>query len=161
MSLAKKDSAKIQTRTEKLTYDDGSVVFVKRVPRAQLAELQELQESLWRVYVDSGLSFAALITDDEAYCTMETILSMLPTVSGEPVDFSRLCDDYEQLARFFCSRSLRDDGSYEKLEPSVLASLHHLNYGDKLGELFAEHTKRKIAEQEESDLQAEIQKVTS
>ena len=159
MSIIKKETTK--TRTEKLVYDDGSVVFVKRVPRAQLAELQELQESLWRVYVEAGLSFAALITNDEAYSTMELILSMLPTVSGEPVDFARLEDDYEQLARFFCSRSLRDDGSYEKLEPSVLAALHHLNYGDKLGELFAEATKKRLAEQEESDLQAEIQKVIS
>lgn len=159
MSLVKKDSVK--TRTEKLVYDDGSCVFVKRVPRAQLAELQELQEQLLKTYIESGLSFAALVTDDESYSTMEIILSMLPTVSGEPVDFTRLADDYEQLARFFCSRSLRDDGSYEKLEPSILSSLHHLNYGDKVGELYSGYIKRKSAEQEESDLQAEIQKAIS
>lgn len=149
------------SRTEKLIYNDGSCVFVKRVPRAQLADLQELQESLLKIYVESGLSFAALILDDEAYCTMETILSMLPTVSGESVDFTRLADDYEQLARFFCSRSLKDDGSYDKLEPSILSSLHHLNYGDKMGELFAAYTKRKSAEQEESDLQAATQRLIS
>ena len=159
MSLTKKESVK--TRTEKLVYDDGSCVFVKRVPRAQLAELKELQESLWQVYIESNLSFAALVIDEEAYSTMEIILSMLPTVSGEPVDFSRLCDDYEQLQRFFCSRSLKDDGTHEALEPSVLSALHHFNYGETLGEIFAEVSKKKLAEQEESNLQAAIQKVTS
>jgi hypothetical protein len=159
MSLIKKESPK--TRTEKLVYDDGSCVFVKRVPRAQLSDLQELQEQLLKAYVDANLSFAALVMDDEAYCIMETIFSMLPTVSGEPIDFTRLSDDYEQLARFFCSRSIKDDGSYEKLEPSVLSSLHHFDYAGKMGELVTASTKRKLAEQEESDLQAEIQKVTS
>ena len=118
-------SNKITTRTEKLTYNDGTTVFVKRVPRAQLAELQELQDELLRIFVDNQASFAALVLDDNAYTIMETIFSMLPTVSGQPVDFSKLEDDYEQLVRFFCSRSVRDDGTYDKLEPSILSSLHH------------------------------------
>lgn len=142
---------KTTTRTEKLVYNDGSSVFVKRVPRVQLAELSELQEQLLAIYVEANLSFAALILDDTAYTIMETIFSMLPTVSGQPVDFSRLEDDYEQLARFFCSRSIKDDGSYEKLEPSILSSLHHFDYAGKMGELVLASTKKKNAEQEESE----------
>lgn len=144
-------SNKITTRTEKLTYNDGTTVFVKRVPRAQLAELQELQDELLRIFVDNQASFAALVLDDNAYTIMETILSMLPTVSGQPVDFSKLEDDYEQLVRFFCSRSVRDDGTYDKLEPSVLASLHHFNYAGTMGELVEANTKKRLAELEDSE----------
>ncbi len=160
MSSTLTKNNKIQ-RTEKLTYNDGSSVFVKRVPRAQLADLQELQEQLLEYYVNANLSFAALIMDDNAYAIMGNIFSMLPTLDGTPVDFSRLEDDYEQLARFFCSRSIKDDGTYEKLEPSVLASLHHFDYAGKMGELVTASTKKKLAEQEALDLQAEIQKQIS
>jgi hypothetical protein len=144
-------SNKITTRTEKLTYNDGTTVFVKRVPRAQLAELQELQDELLRIFVDNQASFAALVLDDNAYTIMETIFSMLPTVSGQPVDFSKLEDDYEQLVRFFCSRSVRDDGTYDKLEPSILSSLHHFNYAGTMGELVEESTKKRLAELEDSE----------
>lgn len=144
-------SNKITTRTEKLTYNDGTTVFVKRVPRAQLAELQELQDELLRIFVDNQASFAALVLDDNAYTIMETILSMLPTVSGQPVDFSKLEDDYEQLVRFFCSRSVRDDGTYDKLEPSILSSLHHFNYAGTMGELVEANTKKRLAELEDSE----------
>lgn len=144
-------SNKITTRTEKLTYNDGTTVFVKRVPRAQLAELQELQDELLRIFVDNQASFAALVLDDNAYTIMETIFSMLPTVSGQPVDFSKLEDDYEQLVRFFCSRSVRDDGTYDKLEPSILSSLHHFNYAGTMGELVEANTKKRLAELEDSE----------
>lgn len=144
-------SNKITTRTEKLAYNDGTTVFVKRVPRAQLAELQELQDELLRIFVDNQASFAALVLDDNAYTIMETILSMLPTVSGQPVDFSKLEDDYEQLVRFFCSRSVRDDGTYDKLEPSILSSLHHFNYAGTMGELVEANTKKRLAELEDSE----------
>lgn len=144
-------SNKITTRTEKLTYNDGTTVFVKRVPRSQLAELQELQDELLRIFVDNQASFAALVLDDNAYTIMETIFSMLPTVSGQPVDFSKLEDDYEQLVRFFCSRSVRDDGTYDKLEPSILSSLHHFNYAGTMGELVEANTKKRLAELEDSE----------
>ncbi|MCA6430291.1 MAG: hypothetical protein IM613_12730 [Cytophagales bacterium] len=152
MSLTKK----IQ-RTEKLTYNDGSVVLVTRVPRAQLSYLQELQEQLLEYYVNGNLSFAALMMNDEAYAIMDTIFSMLPTVDGKPVDFSKLEDDYEQLARFFCSGGVKSDGSQDQLEVSVLSSLHHFNYGGKMGELLASYGKKKLAEQEALESQAETQ----
>lgn len=145
---------KIQ-RTEKLTYNDGSVVFVTRVGRAQLTYLQELQDQLLEYYVNGNLSFAALMMNDEAYAIMDTIFSMLPTVDGKPVDFSKLEDDYEQLARFFCSKGVQNDGTQEQLEISVLGALHHFDYGGTMGKLLSAYGKKKLAEQEALESQAE------
>lgn len=150
-----------KSRTERLVYNDGTFVHVLRVTRDKLQSLWELQSDLLQSYVEANLSFSALIMDDYCYSTMKTIFSMLPTVEGTPIAFDKLEDDYEQLARFFCSRAYREDGSYDTITPSILSSLHHFNFNGKVGELVKEDTRKKIAEQEKADLEAAIQKQIS
>lgn len=145
MSIVKKEKRDI--RTEKLVYNDGTVVHIKRVTRDKLSDLYDLQKELWEIYINANLSFASLMMDDEAVQNMEETLLMLPTIEGEPVDFSKLEDDYEQLARIFCSRSYNDDGTYDPLVPSIIASLHHFDYTVTLGKLM---DKKRIAEEQAS-----------
>lgn len=133
MSIVKKEKRDI--RTEKLIYNDGTVVHIKRVTRDKLSDLYDLQKELWEIYINANLSFAALMMDDEAYQNMQLTLEMLPTIEGTPVDFSKLEDDYEQLARIFCSSSYKEDGTYDPLTPSIIALLHHFDYTVAMGKM--------------------------
>lgn len=133
MSIVKKEKRDI--RTEKLIYNDGTVVHIKRVTRDKLSDLYELQKQLWEIYINSNLSFAALMMDEDAYQNMQLTLEMLSTIGDESVDFSKLEDDYEQMARIFCSSSYKEDGSYDPLTPSIIASLHHFDYTVALGKM--------------------------
>jgi len=133
MSIVKKEKRDI--RTEKLIYNDGTVVHIKRVTRDKLSDLYELQKQLWEIYINSNLSFAALMMNDDAYQNMQLTLEMLSTIGDESVDFSKLEDDYEQMARIFCSSSYKEDGSYDPLTPSIIASLHHFDYTVALGKM--------------------------
>lgn len=133
MSVVKKEKRDI--RTEKLVYSDGTVVYIKRVTRDKLSDLYDLQKELWEIYINANLSFAALMMDEEAYQNMQLTLEMLPTVGDEPLDFAKLEDDYEQMARIFCSSSYKEDGTYDPLTPSIIASLHHFDYTVALGKM--------------------------
>ena len=133
MSIVKKEKRDI--RTEKLIYNDGTIVHIKRVTRDKLSDLYDLQKELWEIYINANLSFAALMMDEEAYQNMQLTLEMLPTIGDEPLDFSKLEDDYEQMARIFCSSSYKEDGTYDPLTPSIIALLHHFDYTVAMGKM--------------------------
>jgi hypothetical protein len=142
---------KREVRTEKITYPDGTVLHIKRVARARLADLWELQQIVLKLYVESTYSLAALMMDDECVACMQTILEMLPTVEGKIVDFTEIEDDYEQLGRLFCTKSYQDDGTVEPLTPCIISSLHHFDYVGVVGKLIDTESLRREQEKLNSD----------
>lgn len=122
-------------RYELVNYSDGTVVRIKRVPRAKMSELINLLSDIIARFSATDGAVGEMLLDDEIYSAMETICSMVPLVSNteEYLDFERFSDNYEEVCRVFCSGSITPTGDMNGWLPPVLTKLHMLNYTEAVG----------------------------
>ncbi|GAA6622892.1 hypothetical protein [Scytonema sp. NUACC26] len=121
-----------------IKYNDGSVVKVKRVKRAELKDLITLQQDLIAAFVRNYAGIGSVISDDTVWSTIEKLTTMLPVVGGGLVELSKFEDDLNQLAKIFFTQSTDDNGiplnmiavheGSEWYKPSLISELHQLDH---------------------------------
>lgn len=119
------------TKTETVTYDDGKVVQIKRVTRANLPILQELlQKILNMLVIEADMWFGELVTKEEFWSVVEAICGIVPIVNSDStLDHKKLSDNWEEVMRVFITEKDPDEtGALTQLSPSMLGRFHLLNF---------------------------------
>jgi len=137
MAKTTNNSTSSITRYENVHYSDGTVVKIKRVARAKLADFIELLDEVISAFAANNGAIGSIILDDKIWQTMGTICSMIPvmsTVEGEVLDFDRFSDNYEEICRVFCTSSVDlDTGELGDWKAPILSKLHMLDYSQPVG----------------------------
>jgi cyanate lyase len=121
--------------------------IVKRVKRAQLADLILLQQQLMDAMfqqidtVVGSISIGNLLSQNQVWDTLQKTSALLNVVGEEKgFNLDAIEDDWVQITRIFFTQSCDDNGearfSDENLgfAPSLIAELHQINYRKKLAE---------------------------
>lgn len=117
--------------------DIVETVLVKRVKRAQLADLITLQQQLLQEFLRVNGAVGAAIASPVAWSVITKIAALLPVVGQEKpgLDLSPIEDDTEQLGRIFFTESayteLIEEGA--QIKPSLISGLNSLDYRGDLG----------------------------
>jgi len=132
--------------------EDGSVgrtIKIKRVVRSKLKDLVMLQQDLISEMVKSidmkqmTVSMGELLADDNVWDKVTQVAKMFNVVGDEKFDVNEIEEDWQQIGQIFFSESCDGDGVIRTTDeglfaPSRIATLHQLNYFNKLVELILE-----------------------
>lgn len=153
-------------------------IYVKRVRAKDRSDLIELQQELLAKFAYYDIGIGTLLTDSSTVSLMEKICNLMPLVgtdekldlfletrkvAGQEIEIYPLVEDIEQICNIFFTTSMNEEGEViiidNKLEPSLISKVNHLDYQGDLGNASVKAQMKKFEERSLISQQLQAQEI--